>query len=296
MNTKHGVALAIVALLAFSALIPVSHASTIRVVLNPNSNEATVNAYINSSLAISANSSSKIGQSILQNVLSSSTSGNLTINNTYLKNDSFVFQVLNRSISERDHDAQLTNLSMSYIRTVESYNASGTAKLFANSSLKIAMVLTGVFYNNSANLTWRSFSTNDSLSLNGTNVNKANFTGGTFTSSNSVNTVNMSAFSKSLVQWNRTYDPATNTTTFFMNAGKTVDFHDNGSFLGNNFSLTFTLDPAYSISAPGYDSASADAITIGNPPASDPVLYYVIGAILVVGAVVTMYLRRRGAS
>ncbi len=295
MNTKHGVALALVAILAFSAMIPVSHASTIKVVLNPNSDEATVSSYINSSLVISANSSSQIGQAILKDVLSSSSSGDLKINTTYLNNDSLAFQILNHSISERDKNAQLNNLSMSYSRTIESYNTSGEAKLYANSSLRLNMVLTGIFYNNSANLTWRSFSTNQSLSLGDTNVNQANFSNGSFTSSKSVNTVNMSAFSKSLVQWNRTYDPTSNTTTFFMNAGTTVDFHDNGSIFGTNFSLTFTLDPAYSISAPGYDSASADSITLGNPPASNPILYYAIGAILVVGAIITMYIRRRGA-
>lgn len=294
MNKRHYATLMLVSLLAVSAIVPASHASTIRVVLNPASNEATVDAYINSSLSISANSTSIIGQNLIKDILSSSTAGNLTINSTSQGNTSLAFEILNNSISERDPAAQLNSLSLGYQRTVENSTSNGEVTFFANSSLEIVMKITGIFSNNSANLTWRSFTTNQSLPMNGTDVNKVNFNNSYFASSNSVNTVNMSVFAKSLVQWNKTYDPVSNTTTFLLNAGKTIDLSYSGSTIAGGFNLTYTLDPSYSISAPGYDTASSDSIVIGNPPASNHALYYGMGAVLVLAGVIMMYVRRRG--
>lgn len=294
MNSKTTLALFLVAVIGLSVLVPVSHASTVTVVLNPANNEATVDAYINSSLTISATNSSFIGQTLLKDVLTSSSEKNITINSTSQGISSVAFSVLNKSLSERDPSAKLIDLSLGYQSVIDNSTSNGMVMVYANTSLVIHMVIGGVFSNNSANLSWRNFSTDQGLSVNGTDVNNAKLPGGYFSSS-SVSTVNLTAFSKSLVQWNRSYDSAANTTTFSMNAGKTVDLHYNGSNSGYNFSLTYTLDPSYSISAPGYDQATNDSIVIGNPPAGSPVLIYVIAAVMVGGAIVLMYVRRRGA-
>ncbi len=292
MRNGRNVALLLVALLAVSTLIPASHASNITVVLNPNDNTATMNAYVNSSLAISANSSTIIGESLIKNIVSSSTAGNLTINQKTQNRGSLAFEIINSSISRKDPGAQLDSLSMSYKRTVLNATSGDRATFYANTSLRLTIVVSGVFHNNSANLSWRSFSTNQSVPLNGTDVNQVNFNNTFISGSAPVSTVNMSVFAKSLVQWNRTYDAASNVTTFSLNAGKTVDLNYNSSKLGG-FNLTYVLDPSYSISAPGYDSASADSITVGNPPASNPAIYYGMGAIFIAVVLVPMLLRRR---
>lgn len=293
MNAKIGVVLGIVALLLLVSLIPMSHASSISVALNPNNNEATIDAFINTSLEISASSSAPIGQGIIDNISSSSTSGNLTIENYYMGSSSSAFQALNNSITQKNSNVSLVNLSLGFKRLSNILVSGSTAKLFDNSSLEITMVISGIFQNNSANLSWRSFSTNQNVSLNGTNVNKVNFGDGIFTGTNSVNTVNLSAFSKSLVEWNRTYNPTSNTTIFSTNAGLIADIQDSGSYYGTSVNLSFSIDPSYTISAPGYDTATSDSVILGSPPATNPIGYYLVGAILMIGLVAMMYKRRR---
>lgn len=285
-------ALLIVVIMAASALIPASHASNITLVLNPNANEATMNAYINSSLSISANSSTTLGQGLIKTIVSGETGGNLTIGQTTQGKGSMAFEIMNDSISRMDSSAHLDSLSMSYKRTVLNATSGDQVSFYSNTSLKIVIVVKGIFSNNSANLSWRSFSANQSVPLNGTDVNQVNFNNSYMSSAGSVNTVNMSAFAKSLVQWNRSYDSGTNVTTFSLNAGKTVDLNYSSKVLGG-FNLTYVLDPSFSISAPGYDTAGADSITIGNPPASNQALYYGMGALFIAVVLVPMLLRRR---
>ncbi len=292
MSKGKNVALLLVAVLAASALIPASHASNITLVLNPSANEATMNAYINSSLSISTNSSSALGQILVKDIASTQTGGNLTIGQSTQSRGSIAFEIMNNSISRMDASAHLDSLAMSYQRTVDNVTSGSLVTFYSNTSLKIGIVVKGIFNNNSANLSWRSFSTNQTVPLNGIDVNQVNFNNTIMSGTGPVNTVNMSVFAKSLLQWNRSYDPGTNVTTFSLNAGKTVDInYSPGGAAG--FNLTYILDPSFSISAPGYDTASADSITVGNPPASNPAIYYGMGAVFIAVVLVPMLLRRR---
>lgn len=293
MNSKGILAIVLVATLAFSAIIPLSGASNIHVELNPSANEATISAYINSSVEISANQSSLLG-----NILSGlfPHSSNITIRQTSMSSSNLSFQIINSSIHAMDNNASLKALSMGYTKTIENTTLGSNAILFVNTSLLLKATVSGIFSNNTASLKWRSFSSNNSIELNGNDVSNSTFNGTHLTSSRSVNTLNFTVFSKSLTNWTRTYDAATNTTTFSLDAGNTVHFQLNGSFplIGSNFSLTYNLDPSYSISSPGYDSATANSIVIGNPPHTNPMTYYIVGAFLVGIAAVSLLIRRRG--
>lgn len=292
MNSKSVLAIMLVATLSLSAMIPLSGASSVQVVLNPNANEATVSAYVNSTVAISANQSSFLGKVITQVFPHSS---NITIQQTAINKDNLSFQIVNDSIHKLDTNASLKALSLGYSRTTENMTQGNNAVLFVNTSLLIRATVSGIFSNNTAGLHWRSFNTNSSLELNGNDVSNANFSSEYYASNRNVNTVNFTAFSDSLSNWTRTYDAATNITTFSMDAGTTVHFQLNGT-LGGAFSLNYSLDPSYSISAPGYDSASGNSITIGNPPHSSPIAYYAMGALLIGVAAIMLYMRRRGPS
>ncbi len=290
MNSKGLLAILLVATLAGSAMIPLSGASNIQVNLNPSTNEATVSAYINSSVVFSASQGSNLGK-IITSVFPHSS--NLTINQTTINRDNQSFQIVNGSIHSMDSNVSLKSLTMGYSRTIVNTTSGNNALLYVNSSLLLKATVQGIFNNNTASLKWRSFSSNNSLDLSGSDVSNTSLGGSYLTSSRNVNTVNFTVFSKSLTNWTRTYDSATNVTTFSMNAGTTVHFQMNGTLpLGGNFSLTYNLDPSYSISAPGYDSASSNAIVLGNPPATSAVTYYAIGAVLV-GVVAVLYLRKR---
>lgn len=293
MNGKAALTVVLVAVVSMSFVVPVSHASNIRVYLDPNSNQATVDAYINSSLSISASNSSNIGQILLHDILSGSSGHNVSIAPTQLNESSLAYSVINASIAKKDPEATLKSLSLGFSRNVENSTGNGLVTVYANSSLKINMLITGIFSNNTVNMIWRSFSTNQGIEMNGTQVNNANFGNLSLGSSSSVNTLNMSAFSTSLINWNRSYDQATNVTTFTINAGNTVSLHYNSTISGNSFSLNFNIDPSYSISTPGYATAGTDSIQISSPPGQNPAIFYAIGVVMVGGALLLMYASRR---
>jgi hypothetical protein len=110
-----------------------------------------------------------------------------------------------------------------------------------------------------------------------------------------VSTLNFTMLSKSLSSWQRTYDPTTNTTTFYYNASKYVLFYANWSILNNNYTLKIVYDPSSTITTPGYATASGDTIVI-SPTAPSNTLPLIIGAvvavIIVVGAL-AFFLRKR---
>jgi len=110
-----------------------------------------------------------------------------------------------------------------------------------------------------------------------------------------VSTLNYTMFSKSLSSWQRTYDPTTNTTTFYYNASKYVLFYANGSISNSNYTLKIVYDPSSTITTPGYATASGDTIVI-SPTAPSNTLPLIIGAvvavIIVVGAL-AFFLRKR---
>lgn len=279
--------------MALSVTLPLSGASNIQVKLNPQSNEATVNAYINSTLMFSTEKGT-----FLANMTSALTghSTNVSIGPTQLNNTSIAFQIINASLKAEYNNATLKSLSLGFSRTYTNITEGSTAVAYMNTSLLIEATISGVFQNGSANLSWRGFTTHNGLTLNGNNVSTVDLSNGGFVQNGStVNTVNLSVFSKSLASWTRTYNAATNVTTFSMDAGNIVQLSYNGSFLGiAPFTLTYTLDPSYSISAPGYDSATANSIVIGNPPPSSLTGYYAVGALLVGVAALMLYMRRKG--
>lgn len=293
MNRKSMLALLLISALSIAALAPTSSASSVSVNLNPESNSATVHAYINSSVELAANSSIPGFYQTLQGIASTS-DRNITISATNIGNTTLVYSILNSSISEKEQGAYLSSLSLSYERTVYNITGSSGLRIFVNGSLGVQMTVSGIFHGNTANLTWRSFETNRSLNISGENINQVNFSGNTGQSDTVFNTLNMSVFSKSLLQWNRSYDSASNTTTYSLDAGNTVHFSGYYNTSEYSVALTFNIDPTYSISAPGYDTANNNAITIGNPPHTNPVIYYSILAVLLGGGLITFYFRRKG--
>lgn len=297
MKQLHLIAILVVAVIFFSTVLPASNASNITVDLNQDSNSAAVVAFVNSSLSFTLTSNSSFGLNITNGWLLPISTGNLSLPMKYINTSSPAFQALNYSITRKDPSAYLSNLSIGFNRVVHIVNPTGQYSYSANTSLRIGMVISGVFTNNNATLSWRGFSTNQSVPFEGQDVNSVGFNQTIAQASgiNSVNLVNMSVFDKSLVQWNKSYNPTTNITTFYMNAGNTIDMNFTQSGTAGSFTFTFTVDPSYTINAPGFDSASTNSITIGNPPASNPAIYYGMAAVLLAGFLIPMYYNRRKA-
>ncbi|MEM0447184.1 MAG: hypothetical protein QXT71_01330, partial [Thermoplasmata archaeon] len=109
---------------------------------------------------------------------------------------------------------------------------------------------------------------------------------------NNVSTLNYTMFAKSLSTWQRTYNPTTNTTTFYYNASKYLLFNAiwtiNNSYLpglNGTYTLKIVYDPASTITVPGYATASGDTIII-SPTAPSNTLPLIIAAVVVLVVVV----------
>lgn len=273
--------------------IPLSSASTVSVHLDPSSNSASVNAYMNTTVEITANSSNPVIFQILKDSFSTSAL-NLSLSDQNMGQGTLPYQILNDSISEKVSGIHIESLSIYYGRAVKNMSTATGFTVFVNSSLQISMTIAGLFSGNSANMSWRGFQTNQSISVKGENLNQFNLSGYASVNSNPVvNTINLSAFSESLVKWNRTYDSISNTTSFYMSAGNAIDLNLQNNLTG--ISLTYVMDPSFTITSPGYDTAGANTIAIGSPPAGNPVIYYSVFALLLGGGLISYYFMRMRA-
>ena len=277
------VAIAALAVIAVAILmVPAVNATSVTVVLNPDNDSATVSAYFNSTLTVNVSESSFL--SSLLTLISGIMSGNFSYHG-YISDHSMAFRAVNTSLQERDNKAVLQNLSYNLVSNVSNSTTDKYNLMVIHTSAELAMNVSGIFSNHSANLSWRSFQVTSGLSLGGS------YSGIVSVNKSSVDVFNLSAFQVSLTKWNRTYDAATNTTTFSYNAGTTGNY--SCSHNGGKGNVSLLIDPSYTISTPGYAVASSNNVSITPPPESSPVAYYVIATILVIGAAVSFYFARR---
>ncbi len=281
---KKPVAIAALAVIAVAILlVPAVNATSVTVMLNPDNDSATVNAYFNSTLTVNVSESSTLLSSLLADV-----TGILPENSSYhgyISDNSTAFKAVNASLQERDSKAVLRNLSYSLVSSVSNSTTDRYKVMVIQTSAELAMNISGIFSNHSANLSWRSFQVTSGLSLGGS------YSGIVKVDNSGVNVFNLSAFQVSLTKWNRTYNAATNTTTFSYNAGTTGNY--SWSLSGGNVNVSLLIDPSYTISTPGYAVVSSNDVNITSPPRSSSAAYYVIATILVIGAAVSFYFARR---
>lgn len=279
---KQGLVLVIAFIIAITAALPIAEASTVSVVIDTETGSANVTAYSYATAVITSNQSTLIYY--LSNLLNN-TSG--TYSKVLYLNDS-VFSDIQSSIEVGSPSANISYLSINASRTVSVQNSN---QFLITQAVKLVMNISGIYHDGAYDLGWRSFSDNSSLSLNNVNYNQiviGDMEVGYYS------LLNFSAFSKSLTDWNRTYDSANNTTTFSLNAGYTLNYTGNITLPEGYFNITLQSDPSYSIVTPGYAVAAQDSIQITNPPAStNPLIYYGgVVAIVVIGSVIYLYTRR----
>ena len=281
---KRPVAIAALAVIAVAILlVPSVNATSVTVMLNPKNDSATVNAYFNSTLTVNVSDSS-VFLSTLMTHISGIMAGNSSYHG-YISDHSLSFLAVNTSLQERDNKAVLQNLSYNLVNTVSNSTTGKYKVMVIHTSAELAMNISGIFNNDSANLSWRSFQVTSGLKLGGS------YSGIVSVNNSIVNLFNLSAFQVSLTKWNRTYDAATNTTTFSYNAGTTGNY--SWTFVGGSVNVSLIIDPSYTISTPGYAITSSNNINLTSPPKSSSVAYYVIATILVIAAVVSFYFARR---
>ncbi len=208
-------------------------------------------------------------------------------------------------LKSRYHNISVENMSVMYNVVM---NANATT-LVLTKLVTINLWVTGIFNKTKSetkvNLSWRAFQVKGSFKVaHDGNEYDLNLMEGpwdamfenTFQNKyqemNNVSTLNYTMFSKSLSTWQRTYNPSTNTTTFYYNASKYILFNANWTISNNmfpglngNYTLKVVYDPSSTITTPGYATASGDTIVI-SPTAPSNVLPLAIAAVVVVVVIV----------
>ena len=284
MTKKGGIVMLMVALLAFTAAIPMASASNITTVVSPSTDSANVTAYVNTTATIKTNNSGLLN---IATVLANLTDKNSSV---VFNSSSAIFDDMQTAIQNNSSAARISYLSIDATRTSAQVNSQ---ELVINHTMKIVMNVTNIYHNGTLDLAWRSFSDNQSVVID--NVNYNHFQVGNTTAS-TYSSLNFTAFSKPLSNWTRAYNQLTNTTTFTTDAGYTLNYTFNGTVFGTYVNVTVKSDPSYSIVTPGYATANSNSLTYENPPANSaaPYIYYAaVVVIIALGLGVAVYARRR---
>ena len=278
MRTKSIVFTVLVSLVVVALLASSAGASTITTTINPKDNSATVQAKMMATQEISFNKT----MSPLDHFIT----GNSTISFNFTSNsrvNSQVYTGFNDSVSENTSSAYVQNISFQYYRNTSVTKSGNETHLFINTTMMFFMNVTGFIHGRTANMSWRAFNVTSNITYNGNLLNIMEFDG----MMTGHNMLNFHAFAKPLNTWHRSYNSAKNITTFTYNANTTVDYH--GKFSNRMFGTVYynaTMDPAYTVVAPGYSTASGNSLTVANaPPASSNYVYYYIAAAVVIVAV-----------
>ena len=303
MYKKSMFGIIIICLIVLSLLIPSTNATSVSVTLNPKANDATVNAYVNTTMKMTINGS-KFMVDDMEHVMGGTFSNMTKMHFNNSRMNATTVNDFNNSIAPSTHGASVRNVSMSFNVKFTNASTSDTAVFYVNYSMYMHLVLYGIFNNSSANMSWRNFSMSKPLSVNGTNVNQV---GNNKTASASA--INFSKFSRPLSQWTRTYSSSSNVTTFVYNAGVVLSLNNETTMSphpgvgGMNMTMNLTIDPAYAISMPGNATAGTNTITVSSAsstgssttPTTPPVntYYYLIAVVLIVGVAATVYVVRR---
>ncbi len=297
MDNKSIFGSAIAVLIVLALLVPASNAFSVSVNLNPKTNEATINAYVNSSMKMTIN-----GSKLMVNMMEKDM-GNVFTNmskvhfNNTRANASTVSN-FNQTIGSSVHGASVRNMTLTYGIKFDNATKGNIAVFYVNFSLYLHMVIHGIFSNSSANMSWRNFTMSKPVEVNGTNVNQAGH--------NQTNTsvMNFSKFSKPLSQWKRTYNSSTNETMFVYNAGVVLSKNSTTStpsqpgIGGMNMTMNLTIDPSYAIISPGNATAGTNSISLSTSsttPSTTSIspYYYLIAVVLIAGIGASVYFARR---
>ncbi|MCL5783248.1 MAG: hypothetical protein M1476_05000 [Candidatus Thermoplasmatota archaeon] len=297
MNNKSIFGGIIAVLIVAALLLPASNAFSVSVTVNPQTNEATINAYVNSSMKMTINGSKTMVNS-MENSFNSTFSNMASMHINNATPAATTFGDFNHTIGSSTQGASVKNMTLSFAVSATNSSTSTSGIFYVNFSLKMHMVIHGIFSNNSANMSWRNFTMSKPINVGGTNVNHAGY--------NQTNTsvMNFSKFSKPLTQWNRTYNHTANETMFVYNAGVVLSLNNKtsinypGGHGGFNMTMNLTIDPSYAIVYPGNATAGTNSISLSSSsttPSTTSInpYYYLVAIILIAGIGVSVYFARR---
>ena len=275
-----------VAFLSAAMIAPISTAGTVNLVLDQKDNSANLTEQANSQLLVKTNSTSginKLAFDLLKGLFSTNYSYNMVLNSTSnhtLHNMNSLFQLFN------------SNLTVNYFQMNVSGNQTmaNSTEFIDNYSSSLTMNMTGIFNGSTANLSWRNALSESNISKwsNGNGSVSVNYQHNV----TSFGIYNLTGFHKALSSWTRTYNAATNITTFTTQSSSVtqVSFYN----LTSNLTIRYTSDPVYTITVHGDAVASANTLLIENTSHGTFTIWYVVAAVVIIaGAIGTMSLRKR---
>ena len=281
----------VAAFLAAAMIAPISAAGTVNLVLDHKDNSANLTVASTSELMVKTNSTSNFSSSslifhFLEVLFNTTYNYSLTAKssaNATIQNVNSMFKSFNSSLA-----VSYFSMSLKGNQTM-----ANKTEFIDNYSSSLTLNMSGVFSGKIANLSWRN-------GLSGSNISKwsngsasANLSYQSYHSNLSL--YNLSGFSKSLSSWTRTYNAATNITTFTTHSSTVtqVSFYN----LTSNLTIRYTSDPVYTIMVHGYAVASSNSILLENSPNGTFTVWYAIAAVVVVvGVIGAMSLRKRRLS
>lgn len=275
------VSAAIVGLMVASFLVQGVGASTLQVVVGPSLNTAQIIATSQATLVFTYPAGSAVSKAL------SGFNYSVTLSALNVPRDSDAFVAFQHQLRRGFENITLINMSV----YLNEYAQANTTSLVVVKNVVIKAWATGVFNKTRShvegNFGWKSFVVKGNLDvdfeghtvdintvgsaillpLGGKGV-LASFLLGSFGDRPlwSSSTINFSVFNTPLSQWKRSYNAATNTTTFSKSVSSTLLFREQVSVNGQNYSVSLSYDPASTISVPGYAVAKGDTVIVQPAP------------------------------
>jgi len=298
---KSIIALGLVAIFLASVAIPGAYGSYLNVTIYPQKNLASVNLSSDTYLIITYPANQNI-----QNK-----TWTYTASATFTHPSDWAISFIEGFLKSRYQNVSVENMSVNFT-LIGTMNWT-TFQIYKH--VTINLWLTGIFNKTKSetnvNLSWRDFEVKGSFKIKDHNGDEfelndmgdylngfflVSLMGDTMEKLNDKSTLNFTALSKPLSEWNRTYNPSTNTTTFSYTANENVLLNASLTINGNTYTLLLKYDPSSTITTQGYATASGDSIVIlPNAPSSinsGTVIAIVAVVVIIVGIVAAIAVRK----
>ncbi|MGC8610190.1 MAG: hypothetical protein ACP5LM_02420 [Thermoplasmata archaeon] len=284
----------VVMILGLVAFIPLSHASYLNIYLYPDKKMAHISLNSVAVLVFTYPNGS------LESLIN--TSYNVSFSLTFNKPSDWAIKFMEGYIKSIYHNVSISNMTIKF-SLIEHANST-VMIIYKNTS--IDLWLTGIFNKTSngteIDMAWRSINikghfdvsyNNEEYDLNDilSDMNDKSSFIFKFINNNEIDTINFSALSKPLSQWNKIYNPSTNTTIFYYNASSYLLL--NATL--NDYSLKIIYDPSSTIVTPGYAIATNNSILVySNSPVNYMnYIYVAIAVIVVIGIISAIFYKNK---
>ncbi len=297
---KSAIAIGIVAVFLLSVAIPGAYGSYLNVTVYPQKNLASVNLSSDTYLVLTYPENNNIKNK----------TWTYTASAKFTNTSDSAISFIEGFLKSRYHNVTVDNMTLNFT-LIGTLNWT-TLQLYKHVTLNLW--LTGIFNKTKSetnvNLSWKNFEVKGAFKIKGQNGEEFEmndmgdylsgfsffFMGDMMEKVNNKSTLNFTALSKPISEWNRTYNPSTNTTTFSYTANENILLNASLTINGNKYTLLLKYDPSSTITTQGYATASGDnIIVLPNAPSTidnGTLIALVAVVVIVIGIVAAFAVRK----